>query len=205
MLGPNGPKGALGLLALLLNLGTAGTQDRGKSIGLYVWGSLPYLGKYSYLILRRRRRRRRSTTATHARARRRACSLRKRAPSDRRQSLQLHRPRSAMHRASPRVLTATASHVVHRWRSVAPLQRSFAAVAITPVEGFAEVASSAETTVRDGSKDKPDEEWQKMVEVRISSPPPHLCHSVSCTPLASFHSPANRPVPAVAAACAAGW
>ena len=101
-----------------------------------------------------------------------------------------------MHRASARVLTTTASHVAHRWRgglsaphSVAPLQRSFAAVAIAPVEGFSEVASSAETTVRDGSKDKPDEEWQKMVEVCISSPPPHLCHSVSCTPLNHFAVP----------------
>lgn len=78
-----------------------------------------------------------------------------------------------MHRASSRVLATTSSHLVRCWRGgmsgvqpLTPLQRSFAAVAIAPVEGFTQVASSAETTTRDGSKDKPDEEWQKMVEVR---------------------------------------
>lgn len=78
-----------------------------------------------------------------------------------------------MHRASSRVLATTTSHVARRWRPGlsaphalgSPLQRTFAAVAITPIDGFAEVASSAETTTRDGSKDKPEEEWQKMVEV----------------------------------------
>ena len=79
-----------------------------------------------------------------------------------------------MHRAPSRVLATTASHVVRRWRvgvcAPLPLQRAFAAVAITPVDGFSKVASSAETTKRDGSKDKSDEEWQKMVEVSILCP-----------------------------------
>jgi hypothetical protein len=99
-----------------------------------------------------------------------------------------------MYRASSRVLATTTSHIAHRLRpglSVphalsSPLQRSFTAVAITPIDGFAEVASSAETAVRDGSKDKPDEEWQQMVEVNAGLPP---CVSARCP----CHSLSERP------------
>ena len=74
-----------------------------------------------------------------------------------------------MHRAS-RVLGNTTAHLARRPlvpanRSL--VQRSFAAVSIIPVDTFAEVASSRDTTARDGSKDKADEDWQKMVEVRV--------------------------------------
>ena len=92
-----------------------------------------------------------------------------------------------MYRAS-RVLGNTTAHLARR--PLAPqafslVQRSFAAVAITPVDQYYEVASSAHTTVRDGSKDKPEEEWQKMVEVRASSRSAGACESSCRTAAAS--------------------
>ena len=68
---------------------------------------------------------------------------------------------------SGRVLGKTAAHLGRTCPPCTPLQRSIAAKAAP--SALAELtslkpASSAHTKELDGSKDKSDEEWQKMVE-----------------------------------------
>ena len=50
--------------------------------------------------------------------------------------------------------------------------RTFAAATTDVADGSA--ASSSETTTRDGSKDKPDEEWEAMVEAGELTPQSYL-------------------------------
>ena len=67
---------------------------------------------------------------------------------------------------SGRVLGKTAAHLGRTCPPCTPLQRSIAAKAAPSLAELTSLkpASSAHTKELDGSKDKSDEEWQKMVE-----------------------------------------